>query len=102
MQGINTGILFNPFMKDWGNGRECTYNTFADWTKLGGVADAPEACAAMQRALTGWADRNLTTQGSGVWLGCPEGTALNLCEGSGWDCPAPAGSNQPTSGHRTR
>lgn len=59
MQGINTGILFNPFIKDWGNGPESTRSTFAAWTKSGGVADAPGACAAIPRALTGWADRNL-------------------------------------------
>lgn len=96
MQGINSGILFNPFFKDWGNGTECT---FAAWTKLGGVADAPGACAATLRALTGWADRNLTGLSTPVcW---DDQRELHTIFGKrGWDGPVSDTGNssclQPT------
>ncbi|PKU49342.1 rna-directed dna polymerase from mobile element jockey-like [Limosa lapponica baueri] len=44
------------------SGSECTLNRFADDTKLGGVTDMPEGCAAFQRYLDRpekWAFRNL-------------------------------------------
>ncbi|GAB0186115.1 mitochondrial enolase superfamily member 1 [Grus japonensis] len=59
---INTGpILFNTFIHDLDDGTVCTHCKFAANTKLGGVADTSEGCAAIQRDLNRlekWADRN--------------------------------------------
>jgi len=59
-QGLLQGpILFDIFIHDLNDGTECTLSKLADETERGGVADAPEGRAAIQRDLNRmekWAD----------------------------------------------
>ena len=55
-------VLFNFFINDLDEELECTLSKFADGTKLGGVADILEGCAAIQqdlKRLECWVQRNL-------------------------------------------
>jgi len=55
-------VLFNFFINHMDEELDCTLSKFAGGTKLGGVVDKLDSCAAIQRDLDGlesWAERNL-------------------------------------------
>lgn len=47
-------VVLNICIKDLNNEAECTLSKFTGYTKLKGVAYAPDGCAAIQRDVDRW------------------------------------------------
>ena len=75
LQGSMLGLtLVNVFINDVGSGAGHTLSMLADDTKLGGAADGPEGCAAIQRdlgRLEKWVGRDLVKVSEGRARSCP-------------------------------
>lgn len=74
--GFNTGSSPFYFISGLTNGAKCILRKIAEDTKMGGVADAPQDCAAMQRVqdrLEKWADMASWSSAAGSAKSCTWG-----------------------------
>lgn len=73
-------MLFNIFIKGMDGRTECTISKFADDTKLGGVVDKPDGCAAIQRVVDSleMCKQEISLNSKGIGKSCPWG-GINPC-----------------------